>query len=265
MRTMRYPIVLLALLVLSFATRPCAADVCADSVAFLSHDLAIAEAGPATLVQTVVLSSHGPCELLLPFGFARARDFTVQGRDVTFAPAADGTPQPLHDAAARRLLALRAGPGAQAGDTVVIRCVVDGVVDWKEARGEFGVHELERTFVNDADLSVGSYRMTLRVPEGFLIRRIASSEPAFKAEKSPTPPYVVGRTADRGFATIKAAGLRPGGRVRFAVQAEPVRRGSVPLVGGLLLVVLYLWGFRDLVVRREHPNAPNAAPLRRPS
>jgi hypothetical protein len=251
---------LLLLAMLALPVRPAAAApaTAIDTLTALRQRVALRADGDAVLTVTLTLAADGPGTLLLPFGSEGADSFTVAGRDAELARDSAGAPQPLVRAARRRLLALTLGPAARAGDSVVVRCRLRDVVDWAAARGEFGAYALSRTFVNDADLSLGAYRLVLDLPPGYAVRRITASEPAFKAEESPAPPYAVGLEDNRRFAMVKAVHLRPGGRARISIQAERTTRGPVPLAGGVVLALLYLWFFRDTLPRGGR--APAAAP-----
>ena len=235
---------------------PAAASPCdVDTLAFLGQRVTISADGDAVITETLVLAVGGPGRALLPFGFERADSFTVAGRDVAFAAASEGAPAPLQRVARRRLLVLVLGPAAAAGDTAIVRCHVGKFMDWTGARGGFGAYGLSRTFVNDSDVNLGVFKLVLEVPPGFQVRRITATEPGFKPETSPVPPYAVGTAGRSGFASITAKHLRPGGRVRVAIDAERTARSPVPLVGGVLLVLLYLWFFRDLPASRRTTEA----------
>ncbi len=217
-----------------------------DTLAFLGQRVSISATGDAVVAETIVLAENGPGEALLPFGFEHADSFTVKGRDVALATDAAGAPAALQMAARRQLLAIVLGPVASAGDTIVVRCRVPRFVDWAGARGEFAAYSLARIFINDSDVNLGTCSLMLVVPQGYQVRRITATEPTFKPETSPVPPYSVGAKSGRGFALVKASHVRPGGRLRLAIQAERTDRGRVPLVAGILLAALYLWFFRDL-------------------
>jgi hypothetical protein len=252
--------VLALFLLLPIAPAPAAASPAGvDTVAFLEQRVSLSVGGDAGLTVTVVLAADGPGEALLPFGLGPADSFTVAGGDVAFAPDADGVPAPLRLASRRRMLALGLGPAAAAGDTVVVRCRLPEFVDWDDAGGQFGAYDVAWTFLNDSDLSIGVYRLVLVVPQGYGVRRVTGTEPAYKPKSSPVPPYAVGREGGRGFASLAAAHLRPGGRARLGIQAERAGRGPVPLVAGVLVTLLYLWFFRDVPATRR---AAAAAPPR---
>ena len=245
------PTVLALFLLAGVPPSAAAAPAVVDSMAFLGQRVSVSAGGDAVLTVTAVLAGDGPGEVLLPFGFGQADSFTVAGGNVAFPPDSGGSPAPLLLTSRRRLLALVLGPGATAGDTVVVRCRLRKFVDWDGSRGQFGAYDLTRTFINDSDVSFGAYRLALEVPQGYQVRRITGTEPAVKPEDSPMPPYSVGARNDRGFATMTAKHVRPGGRVRLGIQAERAARGPVPLVAGVLLAVLYLWFFRDILAPRR--------------
>jgi hypothetical protein len=231
-----------------------------DTLAFLGQRVSLSTDGDAVLTVTAVLARGGPGEALLPFGFGRADSFTVAGDDVAFPPGESGAPAPLRRRSGRQQLALVLGPAAAAGDTVVVGCRLKKFADWEGARGEFGAYSLARTFVNDSDVSLGAFRLVLDVPPGYQVRRITGTEPAFRPEASPVPPYAVGVEGGRGFAWVSAKHVVPGGRARLAIEAERGRRGPVPFAGGVLLVLLYLWFFRDVVSpRRTAAGVPQAS------
>ena len=244
-------IVLTLFLLLVVAAPAAASPADVDTLAFLGQRVSLSADDDAALAVTLVLAADGPGQALLPFGFGRADSFTVVGGDVAFPSDVGGAPAPLRLTSRRRLLALVLGPEAAAGDTVVVRCRLRRFVDWNGSRGQFGAYNLARTFINDSDVSLGAYRLVLEVPQGYQVRRITGTEPAFKPEDSPVPPYAVGLQKGRGFATVTATHLRPGGRARLGIQAERADRGPVPLVAGVLIALLYLWFFRDILAPRR--------------
>jgi hypothetical protein len=251
----------LLLVLLALTSRPAAAAAPAaiDTLASLQQHVSLRADGDATLTTTLVLAVDGPGALLLPFVSERADSFTLAGRDAGLAGDSASATAPLVRVARRRLLALSLGPLARAGDSVVVRCRLRDAVDWDEARGEYGTFALTRTFVDDADLSIGDYRMVVAMPPGFAVRRITATEPAFKAEKSPVPPFAVGLDRGLRFASVRTSHLRPGGRARLAIETGRTARGPIPLVGGLVLALLYLWFFRDSLPRdRRDPVAASS-------
>ncbi|MBK6898621.1 MAG: hypothetical protein IPH09_04910 [bacterium] len=223
-----------------------AGPAAADTLAGLEHRYLIEADGSATLVVTAVLGEAGATDLLLPFGHAGADGFVVVRGDAAFPADAGGAPTAVRVAAGRRLLALRTGDAAAAGDTVTVRCRLARCVDWPQARGPFGAYDLTRTFVNDSGLAIGVFRLVLTLPPEYRIKRVTGTEPSFKPQDSPEPPYAVGQRDGRDTAALTAAPLRPGGRARLGLAAERSRRGAVPLVAGLLLAAAYLVFFRNL-------------------
>ena len=238
-------------LLLTLSAPAAASPVVVDTLSFLGQRVSLSADGDAVLTVTAVLARDGPGQALLPFGFARAESFNVTGDDVAFPTDSGGVPAPLRLTSGRAQLALVLGPAAAAGDTVVVGCRLRKFMDWEGSRGEFGAYSLTRTFVNDSDVNLGLFRLILDVPRGFQVRRVTGAEPAFKPEGSPVPPFAVGAREGHGFASVTAKHVAPGGRARLAIEAERVERGPVPFVAGVLLILLYLWFFRDVLAPRR--------------
>lgn len=236
------------------------ASATVDTLAFMEQRVGLSAAGDAALTVTLLLAAGGPGRVLLPFGFAKADSFFVEGGDATFAPDAVGNPVALQVFARRKLMALDFGAGARAGDTVRVRCRLPGYVDWAAIRGEFGAHPLAKTFIDDSDVSLGEYRLVMQLPTGFQVRRIATTEPAYKPQDSPVPPFTVGREGGVDYAAMRVKHLRPGGRVQLGFEAERRGRGVAPLAWGLGIGLLYLWFFRDSVGLGRSASAPAQRP-----
>lgn len=226
-----------------------AAATPADTLAALEHRYMLAEDGSAVLETTMILGAPGPTELLLPLDHGEAGEFTIEAGRAAFASGQDGTSDPVRRAAGRPLLALTMDEGAAAGDTVRVRCRLPKAIDWAGASGPFGVYDVSRTLINDSGVSIGRYRLEIALPPSYRFRRVTGSEPAFKPQVSPDPPYAVRHRDGRDVASLTANQFRPGNRVKLGVEAERVRRGAVPLVAGLILAALYLVFFRNQLTR----------------
>jgi len=161
----------------------------------------------------------------------------------------------VHETGGRHLLALDLAPTAAAGDTVRVTCSLARAVDWSGPRAPFGARDLSQRFVNDTELSIGAFRLTLALPASHRIRSVTGSEPAFKPQVSPEPPYTLRRVGDHDEVSLVASPLRPGGRTHLGLVAERAARGPVPLAAGACLAALYLFAFRDLIRRPRRPGA----------
>lgn len=231
-----------------------AAPAPADTLAALEQFYRLADDGSAVLILTIVPAAPGPGELALPFGETTASDFVIEGDRASFTADAAG-PAPVRQSAGRALLVLDIPAGVAAGDTIRVRCRVARAIDWAKARQAFGASDVSRTFVNDAGLSIGHFRMEIQLPESYRFRRITGSEPAFKPQASPDPPYAIGRRDGRDTASLTTNHFRPGARARLGLEAERVHRSAVPLFGGVLLGILYLVFFRNSVAGTRQQGA----------
>lgn len=227
--------------------RPTAASARSDTLAALGHRLTLSGDGTGDLLTTIVLGASGPASLLLPFGYADATDFSIQAGEATLPPGSAGGSSPVRLLNGRRLLALAIGSAAAAGDSVRVHCRLGKATDWDSAREAFGAYDISRHFVNDAGVGIGTYRLEIVLPSEYRIKRVTGSEPAFKPQVSPDPPYTVTCRDGRDTATLTATPLPPGARARLGLVAERVRRGPTPLVAGLVMAALYLVAFRSQV------------------
>lgn len=224
-----------------------AAPTPVDTVAVLEQSYWLADDGTAVMTVTIVPGVRGPAELALPFGEAGASDFSVESGGVRLAVDSTGAAAPVRGSAGRALLVLDLPAGVGTEDTLRVRCRVPHAIDWAKSKQAFGACDVSRTFVNDAGVSIGTYRLELWLPESYRYRRVTGSEPAFKPQVSPDPPYAIGHRNARDVASLTVNHFRPGARARLGLEAERVGRGPVPLIGGLILGILYLVFFRNTV------------------
>jgi hypothetical protein len=91
------------------------------------------------------------------------------------------------------------------------------------------------------------FQLGIELPPGLLVDAVGATIPAFNPNRSPKPPYTIGRNGDHGTFTISSESLVPSGRVALALEARPAKRGPVPLAAGLLFASLYLVLFRDVL------------------
>lgn len=192
-------------------------------------------------------------DLLLPWQAGGGRDHQVVSGPADFGAGPDSLPAPVVLVAGLPHWNLRLLPGAQAGDTVVVRAAVPGWYDAKGTRGQFGVHRLRRDWVNSSHFVVTDFRLALALPPGLLVESVGATVPSFDSNKSPRPPFTVGRDGDRGTFEIAVAPLVPAGTASFRLEARPARRSLLPLLLGGSLSVLYLVfnrGLLDAAARR---------------
>lgn len=133
--------------------------------------------------------------------------------------------------------------------TLHLDVYVDNFLDWDAAGpGEFGTYEWEMMYENNQPVSIDSSRLTVVLPEGWNFHRVLDSAPEFK-RKDPKPPYVFLKADNLSAVTIVKAPLdyRDELGLKFAFKHE--RKGSILIVIGVLVALLYLYFFRDLILK----------------
>lgn len=229
------------------------AGTAADTLAGYRDELAVDAGGDATVSVTVVLGRVSSMDLLLPWQAAGGRDHQIVRGPAEFAVGPDSLPLPVATVAGLPHWNLRLLPGAAPGDTIILSAVVPAWYDEKGTRGQFGVHELRRQWVNSSRFVLADFRLGLVLPPGQLVETVGATTPAFDSNKNPRPPFTIGRDGDRGTFEIAVASLPPTATAAFRLEARPVRRGQLPLLLGGTLAVLYLVfnrGLLDAAARR---------------
>lgn len=229
------------------AGRPALPGAAADTLAACRDELSVDGRGEATVSVTVVLGRVSSMDLLLPWQAGGGRDQQIVRGPVAFGAGPDSLPAPVVSVAGLPHWNLRLLPGAQAGDTIIVRARVPGWYDAEGSRGQFGVHKLRREWVNSSRFVVSDFRLALALPPGLLVESVGATMPAFDSNKSPRPPFTVGREGDRGTFEIAVAQLPPAGTAAFRLEARPARRSLLPLLLGGSLAVLYLVFNRGLL------------------
>ncbi|MBE0565746.1 MAG: hypothetical protein IH621_07320 [Krumholzibacteria bacterium] len=224
-----------------------AADARPDTLAAYSEIVSVAPGGDAVVTVTAVVGRVSSMTLLLPWGYGGGRGHRIVNGPVGFAPGADGEIAPLVAVLGVPHWNLRLLPGAAPGDTVVIEATVPGWHDEDAARRQFGAQAYASTWVNTSRFVLRDFRLGLELPAGQAVDAVDATTPSFNANRTPQPPYVIGRRGDRGTFTVGVASLPPAGRVAFALDSRPARRGPLPLALGAVVCVLYLVIFRDVL------------------
>ena len=228
-------------------------DARPDTLVYLADVLAVDADGDATVSVTTVLGRVSSMDLLLPCRYEGGRGHQIVRGPAQFGPGPQGDVQPVIDVLGQPHWNLRLVPGAAAGDTVELEAVAPGWYDPQGSRRQFGAHAFARSWVNTSRFVVGEFRLGLVLPPGMLVDAVGATTPAYNANRSPQPPYSVGRDGDRGTCEIRAESVVPTDRVALAMEARPARRGPVPLIAGLVLAALYLAFFRDVLKPSPRP------------
>jgi len=136
---------------------------------------------------------------------------------------------------------------------ISLEVVVDDFLDWDAAGPEeFGTYEWEMTYENNQPISIDSSSLTVKLPEGWNFHRIINSAPEFK-KKDPKPPYTFSRIGDQASVTISRDPLNYRDELGVEFTFKQEKKGSVLIYVGLVIALLYLYYFKDLILKHR-PN-----------
>lgn len=138
------------------------------------------------------------------------------------------------------------------GDHVVsIEVWVDDFLDWDAAGPEeFGTYEWEMTYENNQPISIDNSSLTIKLPEGWNFHRVTNSAPEFK-KKDPKPPYTFSKIGDQASVTISRAPLNYRDQLGVEFTFKQEKKGSVLIYVGLVIALLYLYYFKDLILKHR--------------
>lgn len=222
-----------------------------DTLDSYLENVMIGPDGDVRVEVTVVLAKDGTADLLLPFAFADALDFTILSGPVRFIKNAAGADQPTTLVLGHRVLNLETLPETQRGDSVTVGASVPGWLDTENSKQEFGEIALQRSYINRSTFFVREFYLGLRLEPGMRVHSVKKVQPAYDPKKSPTPPYTIGQVGDSGTITLQVSNLEPAAAASFTIHARSARRGPIPLAVGACLAVLYLVIFRDVLRAKE--------------
>ncbi len=207
--------------------------------------------GDARVEIFAVVGRGGVHDLLLPFEFDRGTDFSIPSGPAEFRRDENGLSAPTIMVLGHRMLNLQCTATAMPGDTVRVAASVPEWFTPDEAKRPYGEMYVERRFVNFSSFVLRDPRVSVVLPEGMLVHSIEKVVPAYDPKKNPQPPFTVSRLGNRGAASLAVEQLAPAETVELGVNVRPARRGLIPLIGGLVLAILYLIFFRDVLKPQE--------------
>lgn len=132
--------------------------------------------------------------------------------------------------------------------TLHVNVYVEGFLDWDAAGPEeFGTYEWTMMYENTQPVSIDSSSLKIILPQGWNFHRVLDSAPAFK-RKDPKPPYIFSRVGDLASITIHQAPLNYRDKLGFTFAFKQESKGSILIVVGVVIALLYLFFFRDLIL-----------------
>lgn len=134
---------------------------------------------------------------------------------------------------------------------LAITVQVDEFLNWDAAGPEeFGTYTWEMMYENNQPISVDSSSLTIKLPEGWNFHRILSSAPKFK-KKDPKPPYTFSKVDTRATVMISRAPLDYRDQLGLEFSFKKEKKGSILIYVGLVIAILYLYYFRDLILKHR--------------
>ncbi|MCE1204204.1 MAG: hypothetical protein LWW79_06305 [Holophagaceae bacterium] len=208
--------------------------------------------GQATAILS--LSNCAPGMLVVPLGFSAPEDLKIEGSPtgvwLELGPRNGMTSLHFHFPA-----------GMPANATLRFTFEVKQVFQALQlAPGEKstlpkGSRIFRHAFVNTQETPIGTYRLELLFPEGFMAQAIREQLP--KPKKNEVGSRVLlSKTADHQAATLQFTDLHQGDDTSMILELVPTQRSIGWLLAGLLLGGVYLIKFRDLIAKgRPAPGA----------
>jgi len=123
---------------------------------------------------------------------------------------------------------------------------------WKKAGpGEHGVYSYKSEFQNTIPFVIDEFEMEVVLPEGFTIHKITKSKPEF-TKKDPAPPFLYTNAKDGSHLMIRALKLGFGKSTSLEYTFIQKKTSFPLLIGGLILMGLLLFFFKDVLKERNH-------------
>lgn len=195
------------------------------------------------------LQKAEPGDLGIPLGFAGLQDLKLEE-----APA--GSQLRVGPSNGQLRLHLRLPEGVPPACSVTFSFRLPKVfLDTDPQPGEkptlaAGNRLFRHTFVQTLEGTVGAYRMEFLFPDGLVAQGVKEALP--RPKRSEVQPRVrLGRSDGRQSALLQLEGMKQGDDTSLLLELTPERKSPAWLIVGLVLAVLYLYGFRDLVRPRK--------------
>lgn len=111
-----------------------------------------------------------------------------------------------------------------------------------------GSRLFRHAFVNTQETPIGTYRLELLLPEGFMAQAVREQLP--KPKKHEVGPRVLlSKAAGHQTATLQFTDLHQGDDTSMVLELVPTQRSIGWLLAGLLLAGFYLVKFKDLIAK----------------
>jgi len=140
----------------------------------------------------------------------------------------------------------------QASAPVELTCKVSDAFDSAEASvTDFGNITGKYSFVNSTGQKIGSFEVTVVMPEGFLVNAVDEYQPKL-SKNDPNDPFTLSVIGGRRAITLKCSNLKYGDRASLKWRMKSGKRSWGLLLLFLIAAAWYLVVFRDIINPRDH-------------
>jgi hypothetical protein len=234
-------------------------------IGLYEQTVTLAADGSAEVSGKIQLTGVAPGALEVPFApWGDITDFTLTGAETKGAPNTRAVnprlalvlPTDTADTAAvqfRFRVPAPKPPAAEAKDGKDGKDAkaAKGAEAPKAAEAEADYRYFSHRFMNGTTLVVDRYRVEVWLPEGTVIHTVPEAQPKAAAKDVKPRVQQIGKDGRQG-ALLEVANLRFGGTTSMRLEYESQQKSLTLLWVGLVLSVLYLFGFRD-IVRPQNP------------
>jgi len=121
----------------------------------------------------------------------------------------------------------------------------------KEKVADFGNYTFKYRFTNTMVAEIKNYSSEIILPDGYVVTSIDETIPK-QTEDNPASPFQVTSNGKKNSLIIKAQKLKIGEQAFIKMQIKSANKSSFLFISLLLVGILYLYFFRDLVVKKEN-------------
>lgn len=206
-----------------------------------SETLDLDAAGAADVCWTIVVDQLPATGIELPFSYPWGEKLCARMVDGRELPVSFVTREAVDS------IQLTFPTAVDRGETLEIRFRDPAHLIFSRAGpGAHGLYRWSTSFLNTTRLQIEEYRLTVLLPEGYRLFRVEKSEPA-GGKKDPAPPYRIRNLGQRSELQLIARGLKAGSRCSLNYSFCARQRPWTLIGAWLLLVVVWLFVFRDLI------------------
>lgn len=234
-------LIIVACLTVALAT-PSLAETAAPAIKQIDQQMTLARDGAATVTARIDLANLRAGAFDVPM----AAWGDVQGFRATGGPEALRVTPNLRGLNPRLTLAVPDGGLAALALEVTFALPAPPPA----AAGNYRI--LAHRILNSSLVAIDRYRLTVTLPEGEVVHAVPEALPRPRPAEV-TPRVQLGARDGRHQVAFNMTNMRFGDQASMRVEVQGSRRSIVPLLAGLGLSALFLFGFRSLIHQSEEP------------